>query len=337
MFEGKVKAIEVKPRSINELILAMKDTGFQGRALADAVDVIEEMITNDAVSVFMGYAASLSVAGQWKIIKWFIENEFIDVLVPTGANISEDIVEAMGFSYYKLPRRFDDVKLFKEGYNRYYDLTGNESEYLEMTELIADFIAKFVQENKKPVSSRVFLRAFGDWLNDKKIDCIVSAAARHNVDIFCPAIADSPYGDAALIAKARGHNLVIDAIADYSEFLSLSEKVKETGVIYIGGGVPKDFIQLFAACSDLLYPERKVPNRNDYLTRKGTDETYYPHRYAVQITTDSPQWGSLSGATLEEGISWGKEDGATKIVTVYSDATIVLPLIAHALQERLQK
>jgi deoxyhypusine synthase len=65
-------------------------------------------------------------------------------------------------------------------------------------------------------------------------------------------------------------------------------------------------------------------------------EYYYPHRYAIQITTDSPQWGGLSGCTLEEAISWGKIDTKGKRAVCYCDATIALPLITHALNERVK-
>jgi len=340
-FEGEVVPIEVGHKSISELVSEMGETGFQARALSKAVDIMYEMITDSNATVFMGYAGSLSVAGMWKIIRWFIENNYIDALVPTGANISEDILNGMGYRYLRLGE-WDDRQLFEEGYNRYYDLAGNEGEYLEMTELIAEFIQQYVEENRDSsgygrftVSSREFLRDFGKWLDERGIDCIVSAAYRNGVSIFCPAIIDSPYGDAALIAYSRGYTISIDNVKDYIEFMQLSEKVRDTGVIYIGGGVPKDFIQLFAACSDLLYESRKVPNRTTCSIRKGTDETYYPHKYAVQITSDLPQWGGLSGATLEEGISWGKESRKSNTVTVNCDATIALPIIAHALYERL--
>jgi deoxyhypusine synthase len=43
----------------------------------------------------------MSTAGQWTVINWLIENRFIDVLVSTGANVSEDIVDAMGLGYYQ--------------------------------------------------------------------------------------------------------------------------------------------------------------------------------------------------------------------------------------------
>lgn len=335
MKNSKVKAVEVKStRKISGLLDQMAQTGFQGRSLATCVDVFEHMIRDKNVTILFGYAGSLSTTGQWKIINWLIKQGFIDILVPTGANISEDIVEAMGCAYLQGSHTADNEKLFKNGYNRYYDVYGNEKEYLVMTELIAEFITTLNPGYK--YSSRGFLRLFGKWLKKRRINSIVTVAAEHNVPIFCPAIIDSPYGDAALIAKSKGFDLCLDGIRDYVEFMRLSEKVKDTGVIYIGGGVPKDFIQLFAVTGDLLYTDRKIPGRRNAHTRKQTNETYYPHKYAIQVTSDSPQWGGLSGCTFEEAVSWGKEDPSGKFIQCYCDATIALPIISHALAERIK-
>lgn len=335
IFTDKVKAMEVEaPRTVSELLAEMSKTGFQGRNLARVVDTLEAMIKDKDTTILLGYAGSLSTTGQWKIINWLIENRYIDILVPTGANISEDIIEAMGYSYYQGSHNVDNEMLFKLGYNRYYDVYGKESDYLEMTELIAEFILTLDEGYK--YSSREFLHLFGKWLAGKDIKSIVATAAENGVPVFCPAIADSPYGDAALVAKSKGFQLTIDAIKDYIEFMTLGESVKETAVIYIGGGVPKDFIQLFAVTGGLLYEDRKIPNRKGEVKRKGTDETYYPHRYAVQITCDSPQWGGLSGCTFEEAVTWGKEAPEGRLVQCYSDATIALPIVTHALAERVK-
>jgi len=333
---NKVRAISVEnKKSISQLLSEMSKTGFQGRKLAEATDIIEEMIKDKNITILLGYAGSLSTTGQWKIINWLIENHFVDILVSTGANISEDIVEAMGFCYFQGSHLVDDQKLFKEGLNRYYDVFGKEEDYLKMTELIAEFILT-LNENYA-YSSREFLYLFGQWLLEREIRSIVAIAAENKIPIFCPAIIDSPYGDASLIAKSKGFNLIIDAVKDYVEFMSLGEKVKDTGVIYIGGGVPKDFIQLFAVTGDLLYEDRRIPNRKGGHKRNIINETYYPHKYAVQITTDSPQWGGLSGCTFEEAVSWGKELAATGgFIQCYCDATIALPIISHALSERVR-
>lgn len=334
----RVEAIEIKaPRTVSELLSEMAKTGFQGRSLARVVEVYEKMIRSPETAILFGYAGSLSTAGQWKIVIWLLEMGFIDVLVPTGANITEDIVEAMGFSYLQGSSNEDDEALFRDGYNRYYDVYGSERDYLEMTELIAEFVLTL--DEGYGYSSREFLHLFGKWLlGEKGVRSIVSVAAEKGVPVFCPAIADSPYGDAALIAKSKGFGLSIDAMKDYVEFMSLSKSVKDTAVIYLGGGVPKDFIQLFAVTSDLLYEDRVIPNRQKGRSRKGVEsaETYYPHRYAIQITTDSPQWGGLSGCTFEEAVSWGKEDPGGDLVQCYCDATIALPIVAQALAERVK-
>jgi deoxyhypusine synthase len=64
------------------------------------------------------------------------------------------------------------------------------------------------------------------------------------------------------------------------------------------------------------------------MTSKGFD-------YAIQLTTDRPESGGLSGATLDEAKSWGKINENAKAVTVYADATITLPILVSAVRSRL--
>jgi deoxyhypusine synthase len=322
-----------KNKSVLELISDLSNTGFQGRALAKACYLFKEMINDNDVTILFGYAGSMSTAGQWKIIQYLIENDLIDILVTTGANISEDLVEALGFNYYQGSVNENNEHLFEKGFNRYYDLYGKEEDYYVMTQLITEFILSL--ETNYCYSSREFLSKFGLWLDSKNIHSIVTSAARKNIPIFCPAIVDSPYGDAALLAKAKGFNLCIDSVKDYTEFMSLSNKTKDTGVFYVGGGVPKDFIQLFAVSSNLLYPEFEVRDKKGGKERSITREINYPHKYAIQITTDSPQWGGLSGCTFEEAITWGKEISNEKHIQCYCDATIALPIIVQGVADLL--
>jgi hypothetical protein len=97
-----------------------------------------------------------------------------------------------------------------------------------------------------------------------------------------------------------------------------------------------------AVTANLLYPEREIPGRKPDIFRakkekdeKELVETYYPHKYAIQITTDNPVWGGLSGCTFEEATSWGKEKVGAPKVQCYCDATIALPIVAHALNEKI--
>jgi deoxyhypusine synthase len=336
LLNNKVEDIEVsKGKSISQLLREMSKTSFQGRTLGEAANVWEEMLNQEELTIIMGLAGSMSTAGQYKIVKWLIENRFIDVLVSTGANISEDIIPAMGSAYYRGDPNIDDEVLLKAGVVRYYDTYGTEIDYTRMEYLILDCILRKTDPDK-PYSSAQFLSIFGKHLNEKGIDSIVSAAWRNDVPVFCPAIADSAYGEAFLMALNKGHRLIIDGMKDFEQLMKVGELSRKTGVIYIGGGVPKDITQLMTVSLTLKNENIKIEGKNGG-RRESTGEWYYPHKYAIQITTDNPVFGGLSGCTLEEAISWGKISRDGRRVTCYCDATIALPLIAHALCERVEK
>jgi deoxyhypusine synthase len=328
----KVKSINIiSNTSIKKLIDDMSNTGFQGRKLAEICHIFHRMLNEKELTILLGYSGSLSVAGQWKIIYWLLENNYIDILVTTGANISEDIIEAMGKNYFLGDENTDDLELFKNGINRYYNIYGKEKDYLEMTNLISEFILTLNKDYN--YTSREFLYLFGIWLSKKNINSIITIAAKNKIPVYCPAISDSPFGDAALIAKSKSFDFCIDSVKDYIEFMNLSKNIKNSGVFYIGGGVPKDFIQLFAVTPDLLFKNKIIPNRKGELKRINNIESYYPHKYAIQITTDSPQWGGLSGCTFDEAISWGKEVKSKNNTQCYCDATIALPIVASYISQ----
>jgi len=316
----KLLTIEVQKRNLSELLKAMSNTAYQGRALGEVYNIIVNMITDPDVVIFMGLAGSMSTAGMWKIIKWFIENRFIDVLVSTGANISEDIYEAMGFNYYKGSPYVDDGELLKYKIDRFYDVFASEVAYREMENLIKNFI--YTLPRGTVYSTAEFLYLFGKYLNSKNIDSIVSAAYRVNVPIFSPALVDSGYGIAAVLAlRESGHGVILDMVKDFDQLIEIGRKAPKMAAIYIGGGVPKDYINLITVAQTLLGE------------KEGLKDYYKPLEYVVQITMDAPQWGGLSGATLEEAVSWGKVSPKARKRVVYVDATIALPLIAHAIYE----
>jgi deoxyhypusine synthase len=332
-FKRKVEAIEVKEKSISQLLAEMSRTAFQGRKLGEAVEVWEAMLKEKDLTIIMGFSGSMSTAGQWKIINWLMENRFIDVLVSTGANVSEDIVDAMGLGYWQGTHMVNDEALLKADINRYYDVYGKELDYRKMEELMTAFLLTL--RTGFTYSSMELLYLFGRWLSKRGIKSIAAVAAENKVPIFCPAITDSAYGEAFLMAKNQGHDIMLDQVKEFDQFVSIGEKAKDIGVIYIGGGVPKDFTQLIAISVSPKTMDQGVPGREGF-KRKSIKEYYYPHKYAIQITTDSPQWGGLSGCTLEEAVSWGKIRNEGRRAVCYCDATIALPIITHALNERVE-
>jgi len=329
----KVEGVKVREKSISQLVSDMGKTAYQGRKLAEAVKLWEKMVKEDDLVIILGLAGSMSTAGQWTLVNWLIKNRFIDVIVSTGANVSEDIVDAMGLGYWQATSNVKDEELLEADINRYYDVYGIETDYRKMEDLLTEFLLTLKTDH--PYSSMEILYLLGKWLSKKKIESITAVAAENGVPIFSPALLDSAYGEAVLMAKNEGHNLIVDQVKEFDQFVGIGEKTRNTAVIYIGGGVPKDFTQLLAISISPKTMDQEIPGREGN-RRKSLQEYYYPHKYAIQITTDSPQWGGLSGCTLEEAKSWGKVSGKGKDVTCYCDATIALPIITHALNERVK-
>ncbi len=333
-FQKRLEPIKVtKQKPISQLLKEMSRTAYQGRKLGEAVDVWENMIKEKDTVIVLGFAGSMSTAGQWTIINWLIENRFIDVLVSTGANVSEDIIDAMGFGYWQGSHMANDEQLLDDDINRYYDVYGKETDYRKMEELVTDYV--MTCKEGYSYTSAEFLHGLGKYLGAKNIPAITSVAAKHGVPIFSPAMVDSAYGETFLLAKNQGHHVCVDGVKEFDQFVQIGTKTKDIGVVYVGGGVPKDFTQLIAISVSPMTEDKGVQGRQGGL-RKSLQEYYYPHKYAIQITTDSPQWGGLSGCTLEEAISWGKINRQSDTRAVcYCDATIALPIICHALAERV--
>jgi len=315
-----VATIEVGKKSISDLLDEMSQTGFQGKKLGEVARIWADMAKQKDLTVFLGLTGSLSTTGQWKIIRWLVENRFVDVVVSTGANISEDILEALGYHYYQGTWLADDEELLKLKIDRFYDIYADEMQYRKLENTIYRFGSTL--ENEGVYSTREFLYRFGAFLSKKGINSIVAAAYRAKVPIYSPGLIDSGYGVAlSLLKRQKGKMIRLDQTKDMEELAQIAERTRRTGVVYLGGGVPKDTIQLSTIIKSLA---------------KGGDEET-PHEYAIQITADSPQWGGLSGCTLEEAISWGKISSQAKKATLYADITLALPIVAHALNEKVSK
>ena len=315
-----VGTLEVDRKSVSELLRAMSQTGFQGKKLGEVADIWSEMVEQKGLTIFLGLTGSLSTTGQWKIIRWLVEKRYVDVLVSTGANISEDILEALGYHYYQGTWLAKDEELLRMKVDRFYDVYADEMQYRKLENTIYRFAGTL--DPKKTYSTREFLHLFGEYLSKRGIDSIVAAAYENKVPIYSPGLIDSGYGVAlSLLKRQRGKLIRLDQTKDMEELAQIAERTKRTGVVYLGGGVPKDTIQLSTIIKSLA--------------QGGEEET--PHEYAIQITADSPQWGGLSGCTLEEAISWGKISSKAKKATLYADITLALPLVAHAINENVEK
>ncbi|HLQ04001.1 MAG TPA: deoxyhypusine synthase [Nitrososphaerales archaeon] len=319
VLSNPVRTIEVEKKSRSRLLEEMAQTGFQGKKLGEVAKIWTEMTSRKDLTIFMGLAGSLSTTGQWKIVRWLIEKRYIDVLVSTGANISEDLLEAIGYGYYQGTWLANDEELLRLKIDRFYDVYADEYQYRKLEDLILKFASGL--DDKLVYSTREFLWLFGEYQSKKGIRSITAAAYERKVPVYSPGLIDSGYGVALSLLKRKGKLIRLDQTKDMEELAKIAEKTRRTGVVYLGGGVPKDTIQLATVIKSLV--------------KGGEKET--PHDYAIQITADSPQWGGLSGCTLEEAVSWGKIAPDARKATLYCDVTLALPIIVHAINERVQR
>ncbi|MBE0479018.1 deoxyhypusine synthase [Candidatus Aerophobetes bacterium] len=300
--------------NMDSILQEMESISFQARSLGASFRIWKEML-KDETFIFLGLAGAMVPAGMRKVISYLIDKRLIDCLVSTGANLFHDCYESLGKAHYQTSIFVDDEKLKEEGLDRIYDTLAPETGFRSTDE----FIRKFAEglDKKHFYTTREFFYLLGKFLEEKKAEeGIVTTAYKRKVPIYCPAVGDSSL---AISLAAGGIFLKFDVLKDVYETAYLAEKAKKTGVIYIGGGTPKNFIQ-----------QTQVT-----LSCMGKDKE--GHSYAIQITCDASHWGGLSGCTMEEAQSWGKISIKAKKVTCYCDATIALPLLVEGLASFLKK
>lgn len=302
--------------SASALLEKMAGTGFQGRQLGNAFRVWKQMLADPECTILMGLSGAMTPAGMRRVVRFMIENRLIDVLTSTGANFFHDIHETKGFFHYQGSHRMDDEALGEELVDRMYDVLADEVRFREHDLWIGNFAARLDQS--RFYTTREFLYLLGRELGRDCIeDGIVSAAARHKVPLFCPAIGDSSIGIGIAESRHRGENrLIFDMMADVLEITNVVADSKATGVIYFGGGTPKNYTQQTEVVAVLM------------------DKSKTGHRYGVQVVTDAPHWGGLSGCTLAESQSWGKLAKGAQMVDCHCDSTIAMPLLVSALAEQ---
>ncbi len=298
-----------KISSVTELVDAFSGCSFQSRNLAHCAKIFLEMVRDPEAVIFMGISGALIPGGLRKVIRDLIHLNLVDVLVSTGANAFHDIYEGLGHRHFKGSPEIDDYELDRLNVDRIYDTLVDDNIFAGVAHWLADEIETL---EPRPYSGREFMSLVGERVAEE--NSFVAEAARKGVPLYVPAMTDSAIGMALAKHYARhranGTGFTTDFTRDNYEIIQIKQKSSATGALYVGGGVPKNYIQQIQPMIDVMY---------------GRVEG---HRYAIQLTTDDPKWGGLSGCTLQESVSWGKISKQGLMGTAYLDVTIGLPLIA---------
>ncbi len=316
-FKNPVQHYDVaKVRTISEALEAFNSTSFQSRKLGQAYKIWLKMLTDpERPMILFGLSGAMIAGGMRRILRDLIAFHAIDVIVSTGANLSHDLYESLGGRHYIAHHHIDDPTLREMRIDRVYDTYADDVIFTKADE----FVEKFAETlEPRSYSSRELFQLMGERLRDNY--GILATAAKEHMPVFVPALADSSIGMALTVyrnekMKRNAPPALYDALMDNIEIMSLKRQFPKSGVIFLGGGTPKNYIQQVVPMAEIAgWP---VP----------------PHSYAIQVTTDDPKFGGLSGCELPESQSWGKLDPNAQQCTVNVDATIGLPLLFTGIME----
>jgi deoxyhypusine synthase len=301
-----VKQIRLKRGiTVSQLIKEMDACGVLGAGkLGKAARLVAEMFTDPDYTVFLTLAGPVVPGGLRSIIAQLVEEEHVDVIITTGANMVHDMVESIGYRHKVGTFKVEDRRLKEDDVGRIGDIYVEHRAFRDLEKWLHRVLEGIPEQKRQRISPSDLLFEIG---KRTRRGSILAAAAKKNVPIICPGLPDSIVGFQLWI-YGQDNKLVLDSLGDVSKLVDRVYEAKKSGIIILGGGWPKHFA-LFA---------------NTF--REGVDA-------AMQITMDRPEPGGLSGASLEEAVSWSKVKSEEKTVTVVCDATIAFPLIVAAALE----
>jgi len=296
--------------TVGELVSEMRECGVLGAGkIGIAAELAAEMFGDKDYTVFLTIAGPMVPGGMRRIVSDLIDQEYVKVVVTTGANMVHDMVEALGYKHLVGTFLAEDKKLRAKDIGRIGDIYIEQKAFRGLEKWMYKILENIPEEKRERISTAELLFEVGKQIQDP--ESILATAAKKGVPIISPGFIDSIAGF-HLWVFGQDKKMGIDPLLDVNKLMDKVYDAKKVGIIILGGGWPKHFA-LFA---------------NTF--REGVD-------CAIQITMDRPEPGGLSGATLEEAISWGKVKPEGKVVTVICDVTIAFPLIVAAALESIGK
>lgn len=303
MILGKsVKDVLIKKNmSVKQLIDSMRRIGgFSAQHMVRGIDIVGEMLNDKKSFNFLSFPADVVATGLRGTLAHAVKH--FDAIITTGGTPDHDIARAFGGTYNLGSFYADDAKLHQSGIYRLGNVFIRHEDYGLVVEKSFNEIMNAIydsKEYKKEYSASELLWEFGKRIKDP--DSILRQAYLNNVPVFSPGILDGAFG-MQLSIFAQDHEFKLDLIKDELKLSNISFDHKITGALMIGGGISKHHVIWW----------------NQF--KGGLD-------YAVFITTATQFDGSLSGARLNEAVSWGKVKEKGKYVTIDGDATVLLPLM----------
>ena len=313
-FHGKdIPHVRLEPgMGIEDLVDVFEGSGFNGRKLGEAAKLYSQMIQEDA-TICLTVSGAMTPVGFGGIIKTLIEKGFVDWIITTGANVYHEDHFAWGLPIKQGSFHVDDMKLYENEIVRIRDVFIKFYETLEAEDQIIQKIGADMAD--KPFTTAEFCNMMGRISAEhaKHPDkSFVTTAYKYDVPVYISTMKDSSLALNLAVHRLRGKQYDLDFVREITEQAAILYNSKRSGILELGGGVPKNTAQQTGPLLDQIL--RRGDGGQDYI---------------IQITDARPDTGGLSGATLQEGKSWGKIQNAHQgMVTVYADATIAFPILA---------
>ncbi len=285
--------------SIRELMKQYGSSGgFTSAKIATGHSILEKMFQEENTT-FLSFPADIISTGTRGIINDLVKNKLVDVIITTCGTLDHDVARTF-LDYYAGSFDYSDRELRKLGINRLGNVFVPDESYGEIIEGKMQPIIEELYKMKKKWGVADLIHEVG--LKLKSDSSILYNAARNNIPVYVPGITDGSFGSQLWSFYERNRDFTLDLLKDEHELSDIVFDAKKTGAIMIGGGISKHHTIWW----------------NQF--RGGLD-------YAVYVTTAQEYDGSLSGAKLEEAISWKKVKEDAEFVNIYGDATVILPVL----------
>ncbi len=305
---------------------------FNSRATRDALIAYWKHIDAGG-QMFWAMAGAMSSAQLGITLAPAIREGLIHGLSVTGANLEESLFRLVAhnsykdFPEYRYLSKQDDTRILNDRMRRVTDTSIPEDEAFRVVEkFVLPMWARATEKGERRFWHEYFyelvLTMPEDLFEGKPEESWLLAAARANLPIVVPGYEDSTFGN-FFSARANAGDCDVSIAksgieymtALYKQYAVLSEG-PGAGFFQIGGGIAGDF------------PICVVPS-----LKYDVGVSVKPWAYFCQISDSTTSYGSYSGATPNEKITWDKLTADTPMFVIESDATIVAPLMLSALLE----
>ena len=324
-------AIPVKGYDFNEgvnydkMFEMYKTTGIQATALGESIDIINKMIKwrlsdeeidpeeddefldpqvrkDTRCTIFLGYTSNMMSCGMREVIRYLCQHKMVDCIVTTTGGIEEDFIKCFN-DFFIGDFTLKGKTLREVGINRIGNMLAPNKCYTDFEKFFIPLIQELHKEQEEKgtiFTPSMIINRMGKAINNEK--SVYYWCWKNDIPVFSPAITDGAVGDNLFFYNYNKPGFIVDILKDIVSINKMCMEAKHTGMIICGGGLIKHHI-----C-------------NANMMRDGAD-------YSVYINTAQEFDCSDSGARPDEAISWGKIKANAKHVKVYSETSLVLPII----------